>query len=81
MKITIDLTYRGETIDSHEKLVVAKKDRSRTIEIKVDEIIDKAIRTGTEMKKMAKVLSGLVRKSKPKKPRLAMPRKKKEPRK
>lgn len=81
MKITIDLTYRDQTIDAYQFIVLSKTPETHTIKIKVDEIIDKATKNGAQMKQMAKALTGLVRKRTPKKPRLAKPTKKKDPRK
>ena len=41
MKVRIDLTYQGNIIDAHEAIVYNDNEKSRTIEIKLDSIIDR----------------------------------------
>ncbi len=79
MKIWINLTHRGHIIDSYERIVYNENQNSRTIEIKLDGIIDNFIISTAQFEKITKILRRLIKKTTSKKPTASKPKLKKDP--
>jgi len=79
MKVWINLTYQGNIIDAHEVIVYNDDEKSRTIEIKLDSIIDRVKKFIPTTKWILKEARRRLKKNRAEKPTSTKPTKKRDP--